>query len=464
MAKSFADTAEGWIFCGYAILLYKWERCRVLINQGDPNEVSKLARIEVKLFDEMVFDMSRDNRYKSNALTKEAFDVVKQTGGGHYAGPLLHGRFQVMESFVKGSYYLADHKRDDLLHRVAGLASDTMRFQTIEAAETYAKNMFTGIENPVISTPSRVRTPAIVKEDTEIMSLDIALSDLELPDDAAPPLATIPEVSEPATVPWDGVNPAPALKAKRIRKPAPSRSVSGDKPIVEAKKPRVVKETVKPAAPAKAKKPAVKAKTVTEVIAEAKSEPAPKFKAVMKKAVALKKTAAALKEIEATGSPKFKAVMKRAVANAAVKPVVKAVPIKTSKVALPGLSAKSPTKAAAKVVPAKKAAPVKVAAKPAKAAPKPPAKVVKAAPAKAPAKVGKPASGEPKKIGRPLTTGTATISSLTRDLLLKGKLTDKAIIAKAKEKFPNAAIAHNLVAVIRGKLVKAGVAVPPRKG
>lgn len=62
--------------------------------------------------------------------------LVIQTAD-RYAGPLVAGRFQVLGSVIGGSFYVVDHKRGDLLVRVAGPVSDIRRFISVEEAESW---------------------------------------------------------------------------------------------------------------------------------------------------------------------------------------------------------------------------------------------------------------------------------------------------------------------------------------
>ena len=134
---TFADCEEGWVFCGYRILLLKWERGSALAK-GDAQR-SRLGLMAERLRDEMRKEVARRNDDGLNRPPLDPEKVVLQTNGERYAGRLLGGRFQVMESFLKGSYYVADHGRDDLLVRAGGPAGETRRFATIKDAEAWIK-------------------------------------------------------------------------------------------------------------------------------------------------------------------------------------------------------------------------------------------------------------------------------------------------------------------------------------
>lgn len=138
----FSDYSESWIFCGFRILLYKFERAVVLAKED--MEFNLLKRMERKLREEMA---------KEKHLSPE--EVVLQTSGDdRYAGPLIANRFQIMESFTpKGTFYIADHERKDLLLRVLGPASDVRRFSSIKDAEDCIKG-FTGDQIPITKSGS----------------------------------------------------------------------------------------------------------------------------------------------------------------------------------------------------------------------------------------------------------------------------------------------------------------------
>jgi hypothetical protein len=137
VSKSCYDWLEGWVFCGFRILTYKYERARAVMRIED---AMLMGRVAEKMREEMRKESSRRVDGRGGWLSEAELDaVVLQTNGDGYASPLLGGRFQVMESFLKGSYYVVDHLREDLLVRIAGLASDTRRFTTIGDAEAYIK-------------------------------------------------------------------------------------------------------------------------------------------------------------------------------------------------------------------------------------------------------------------------------------------------------------------------------------
>src|SRR4029077_13873527 len=54
-----------------------------------------------------------------------------------YTSPLISGRFQVLGSFIGGTYYVVDHHKADLALRVAGPVSDIRRFASCEDANSW---------------------------------------------------------------------------------------------------------------------------------------------------------------------------------------------------------------------------------------------------------------------------------------------------------------------------------------
>lgn len=153
----FGDYTESWIFCGFRILLYKWERAVVLAKED--MEFNLLKRMERKLRDEMA---------KEKSLTSE--EVILQTSGDdRYAGPMIADRYQVMESFTpKGTFYIADHEKNDLLLRVAGSGSDVRRFASIKDAEDCIQAFTNGV------SPVKRTNPGAVPEEDMQESSDMA--------------------------------------------------------------------------------------------------------------------------------------------------------------------------------------------------------------------------------------------------------------------------------------------------
>jgi hypothetical protein len=126
---------EGWVFCGYDLLLYRWERGIALATTDADRDI--LARMEMK--------MVKEKNAPPDVL-------VPQTNGDRYAGPVISGRWQVMESFSpRGTYYVVDHWREDLLVREAGPGSHVKRFVGKSEAEAYI-SQFTTPQNPDIAS------------------------------------------------------------------------------------------------------------------------------------------------------------------------------------------------------------------------------------------------------------------------------------------------------------------------
>lgn len=131
---NFRDTADMWQFCGSRILIYKWERLRVLAETEAEHDI--LNRIEEKLIEELRKDASQGGDYM----------IVQTAGADRYASPVIGGRWQVLESFIKGTFYVCDHKLDDLLVRMGGKTGDVQRFPSIAAAENYIAQFVTDFE------------------------------------------------------------------------------------------------------------------------------------------------------------------------------------------------------------------------------------------------------------------------------------------------------------------------------
>lgn len=84
--------------------------------------------------------------------------------GGHYTGPLVAGRYQVLGE-TRANYYVVDHRRTDLLVRVAGPLSDILRFKTREDAERYVQGAVgCAIDPPVQQQESDMARRARVTE------------------------------------------------------------------------------------------------------------------------------------------------------------------------------------------------------------------------------------------------------------------------------------------------------------
>lgn len=136
-AQTFDDMKEGWVFCGQRILRIKWERCRVLAKTDAQKLV--VRRMYDKYLEEAA--LVRKELIHEGRST-EQFDLVLQKNHpDHYSGPLLHGRWQVMESLMPtGTYYVADHVLPDLLVKAQGSMTETRRFNNLKAAHDYVED------------------------------------------------------------------------------------------------------------------------------------------------------------------------------------------------------------------------------------------------------------------------------------------------------------------------------------
>lgn len=130
----FNEIAEGWIFCTQRLLRYRIERCRVLMSTDAQR--ATVAKMMDRYLEEVA--AYRKLRIKDREPVGLQDLILQQNREGMYAGPLIHGRFQVMESLIPGSYYLADHTKPDLLLREGGPASEIRRFDTIDQAKEWA--------------------------------------------------------------------------------------------------------------------------------------------------------------------------------------------------------------------------------------------------------------------------------------------------------------------------------------
>lgn len=69
--------------------------------------------------------------------------VLQSAGEGRYTGPLLHDRYQVLESrAIKGSYFLADIQAQTAVRATSHKAvGDILRFDSVDEAEAYAAEL-----------------------------------------------------------------------------------------------------------------------------------------------------------------------------------------------------------------------------------------------------------------------------------------------------------------------------------
>jgi hypothetical protein len=94
----------------------------------------------------------------------ESSQLVLQSGN-HYTGPLVGGRYQV-HGETERLWYIVDHRKTDLLVRVAGPLSDVLRFKTKEEAENWCTTALGGnINLPVQTQENEMARKAVVVND-----------------------------------------------------------------------------------------------------------------------------------------------------------------------------------------------------------------------------------------------------------------------------------------------------------
>jgi hypothetical protein len=217
---------EGWIFCGYSILLWKWERGNCLAKSEA--ELALMARATVKLRDEMAKEYGRKDRPVPVAIE----DIMIQTASdGRYAGPLIAGRWQVMEGWIRNNYTICDHWREDLLVRAQGPGSDVRRFPTKEAAEAWIKG-FTPDMECGIKTPSARLTMLPTGKTNTLETIDMAKNPKAALAEARKAAAEADTKigakgkAAPAKVAAKPVAPAKAAPKPAAEKRGPGRSVT----------------------------------------------------------------------------------------------------------------------------------------------------------------------------------------------------------------------------------------------
>lgn len=229
---TFAEIVDSWVFCGSRLLLYKWERARILA-EGDKRLVT-LRKIEEKLAQELAKDERRDN----------IRPTVQRNFEGLYVSPLIAGRFQVLQSFTPwGTYYVCDHTIPDMLVREGGPAGPTKRFFDRESAENWI-SQFTGGEIQVTTPRFNPRTQgdtpmAKSAKKVEATPAPAAKGPAKFARIAPPveesnvtPIIRGRKKAEPAPV--AAPSPAPAKgrkKAETVATPAPVASSGRGKPI-----------------------------------------------------------------------------------------------------------------------------------------------------------------------------------------------------------------------------------------
>lgn len=129
---NFNTIAEGWSIACFEVLLYRWERCRVIAETEKEREI--VARMEERLYQEG---------------WREKI-VIQKNKEGYFISELLHGRFQVAASYVpSGSFYIIDHALHDHVIRERGPGSYARRFPTKEAAYDHINLI---LEDPVAAS------------------------------------------------------------------------------------------------------------------------------------------------------------------------------------------------------------------------------------------------------------------------------------------------------------------------
>jgi hypothetical protein len=152
---TFREAIDGWQLCGMILTQAIIERAHPLART--PADRTKLQNIYEHYREEVMTEVAKRERL-GHDLSAEKL-TIQRSEFGLYAGPLLHERFQVMESLVpKGTYYLCDHALPDLLVRENGPGSNVARFETIERGEEAALKLciFTP-ETKVYSTRPQFR-------------------------------------------------------------------------------------------------------------------------------------------------------------------------------------------------------------------------------------------------------------------------------------------------------------------
>lgn len=102
-------------------------------------------------------------------------DVLQWAGPERYAGPLLHDRYQVLESAaLKGQYYLSDNKSKTVVrvNQTVKAVGEIIRFDSIKEAEDYAAEL----AGQKVDRPVAVRTGKAIVEKGRKVSGDSAAS------------------------------------------------------------------------------------------------------------------------------------------------------------------------------------------------------------------------------------------------------------------------------------------------
>lgn len=150
---TFEAMSEYWMFCTPALLLYRYERSRAIARTDDERRTVTLM-LE-RYLEEAKAVRRRQSVEGDEAGARETDRVIQRGHADRYAGPLIHDRFQVLESLTPtGTFYLVDHALPDLLVREGGPASSTRRFTSIGEAEKEANRL---ADRPAEITPAARR-------------------------------------------------------------------------------------------------------------------------------------------------------------------------------------------------------------------------------------------------------------------------------------------------------------------
>lgn len=134
------------------------------------------------------------------------FDILipQVAGGDLYTGEVIAGRFQVLGSVVPaGTFYVADHWRDDLLVREGGLGSNTRRFASVADAESWISQFTSGSRHDTSIPGSTTQEAVMAKPATAAKTAP------------KPGRETLPKGKGKTTAPAPEAVKAPAAKATK---------------------------------------------------------------------------------------------------------------------------------------------------------------------------------------------------------------------------------------------------------
>ena len=191
-ANEFKSLAYGWPLLGLRLLRLCWERCRAVAETEADHAV--LREMVAQYHDEMSRDVSMRERLGRDTTTQRAV----LTTGQHverFFGPLLFGRFRVMETLKPGQFFLVDYRLPDLL--VGG--SEGKRYSSpVEAAK--ALNAL-NIQETEMETKPRLNLPATGKSNPAIAAKFPPIDGGKGKAKAAVPAAAKPSEAKPDTKP-----------------------------------------------------------------------------------------------------------------------------------------------------------------------------------------------------------------------------------------------------------------------